>query len=144
MSLWFSVSTTYGAVSNICDFISDTPPNPEHITVELAFPVSHKIILDKFRQKLKGIPRQDGQTIVAVIDALASNPGVLLPWEDLTKICKEEGIYSLIDGAHAIGQIPLDMSVSDPDFFVSVSNTPESMEVLYKCRDNNTEFIELS
>ncbi|CCO29651.1 putative aminotransferase C660.12c [Rhizoctonia solani AG-1 IB] len=136
-----SFSTTYGAVSNICDFISDTPPNPEHMTVELAFPVSHKIILDKFRQKLKGIPRQDGQTIVAVIDALASNPGVLLPWEELTKICKEEGVYSLIDGAHAIGQIPLDMSVSDPDFFVSNCHkwlyAKRGAAVLYVAKRNN-------
>ncbi|CAE6409609.1 unnamed protein product [Rhizoctonia solani] len=114
-----SFSTTYGAVLNICEFVSDTPPNPEHVTVDLAFPISHKVILDKFRQKLKDIPRHDGQTIVAVIDALVSNPGVVLPWEALAKICKEEGVYSLVDGAHAIGQIPLDMTVSDPDFFVS-------------------------
>ncbi|KAJ1307787.1 hypothetical protein OPQ81_001873 [Rhizoctonia solani] len=114
-----SFSTTYGAVSNICEFFSDKPPNPEHVTVLLTFPVSHKDILDKFRQKLKEISRHDGQTVVAIIDALVSNPGVLLPWEELTKICKEERVYSLIDGAHAIGQVPLDLSLSKPDFFVS-------------------------
>ncbi|CAE6475772.1 unnamed protein product [Rhizoctonia solani] len=114
-----SFSTTYGAVLKICEFFADTPPNPEHITIPLTFPVSHKNILDEFRQKLKEIPRHDGQTVVAVIDALVSNPGVLLPWEQLTRICKEEGVYSLIDGAHAIGQIPLDLSLSNPDFFVS-------------------------
>ncbi|KAG8715538.1 hypothetical protein FRC11_003289 [Ceratobasidium sp. 423] len=114
-----SFSTTYGAVLKICDFLADQPPNPEHITVPLTFPTSHKDILNGFRQKLKEIPRHDGQTVVAIIDALISNPGVLLPWEELTKICKEEGVYSLIDGAHAIGQIPLDLSLSNPDFFVS-------------------------
>ena len=114
----------------ICEFFSDQPPNPEHITVSLSFPISHKDILDKFRQKLKEIPRHDGQTVVAVIDALASNPGVLLPWEELTKICKKEGIYSLIDAAHAIGQIPLDLSLSDPDFFVTVRDTSTLVRVL--------------
>ncbi|CAE6518061.1 unnamed protein product [Rhizoctonia solani] len=114
-----SFSTTYGAVSKICQYISEKSPNPEHISIQLAFPVSHKVILDEFRQKLRDIPRRDGQTIVAIIDALASNPGVLLPWEGLTNICKEEGVYSLIDGAHAIGQIPLDLAHSNPDFFVS-------------------------
>ncbi|CAE7095508.1 unnamed protein product [Rhizoctonia solani] len=114
-----SFSVTYGAVSKICHYISDKPPNPQHISIQLTFPVSHKVIIEEFRQKLRDIPRKDGQTIVAVIDALASNPGVQLPWEEMTKICKEEGIYSLIDGAHAIGQIPLDLSHSNPDFFVS-------------------------
>ncbi|ELU40633.1 lolT-1 [Rhizoctonia solani AG-1 IA] len=127
---WKKVTSTYGSVFNICEFVSDTPPNPEHITVDLAFPISHKAIVDKFRQKLQDIPRHDGQIIVAVIDALASNPGVHLPWEELTKVCKEEGIYSLIDGAHAIGQIPLDMSISDPDFFVSASDTSYLSRIL--------------
>ncbi|KAF8673990.1 PLP-dependent transferase [Rhizoctonia solani] len=128
-----SFTSTYGSVFNICEFVSDTPPNPEHITVDLAFPISHKAIVDKFRQKLQDIPRHDGQIIVAVIDALASNPGVHLPWEELTKVCKEEGIYSLIDGAHAIGQIPLDMSISDPDFFVSASDTSYLSRILRGC-----------
>ena len=116
-----SVSTTYGAVSKICEHTSDRSPNPQHISIPLTFPVSHKVIIEEFRQKLRDIPRRDGQTIVAVIDELVSNPGVFLPWEELTKICKEEGVYSLIDGAHAIGQIPLNLSLSSPDFFVSVS-----------------------
>ncbi|CAE6528091.1 unnamed protein product [Rhizoctonia solani] len=114
-----SFSTTYGAVSKICQYASDKLPHPQHISVLLAFPVSHRAIIEKFRQKLRDIPRRDGQTIVAIIDALASNPGVLFPWEEMINICREEGIYSLVDGAHAIGQIPLDLSRSNPDFFVS-------------------------
>ncbi|KAL5634711.1 hypothetical protein ACGC1H_002676 [Rhizoctonia solani] len=114
-----SFSTTYGAVSKICEYTSDKLPHPQHISIPLTFPVSHKAIIEEFRQKLRDIPRRDGQTIVAIIDALASNPGVLLPWEEMAKICKEEAVYSLIDAAHAIGQIPLDLSRSNPDFFVS-------------------------
>lgn len=82
--------------------------------------MSHADVVAKLREQLKNIPRQEGQTVVVVIDALVSNPGVLLPWEEMTKVCKEEGVYSLIDAAHAIGQVDIDLSVSQPDFFVSV------------------------
>ncbi|KAG8727152.1 hypothetical protein FRC12_022766 [Ceratobasidium sp. 428] len=114
-------STTYGAVYNIIEYISDTPPNPTHINIPLVFPMSHAAIVDKLRQQLKDIARHEGQTIVVVLDAIVSVPGVVLPWEDMVKVCKEEGAYSLVDAAHAIGQIKIDLAASQPDFFVTVS-----------------------
>ena len=27
-----------------------------------------------------------------------------LPWKELVQVCKEEGIWSLVDGAHSVGQ----------------------------------------
>ncbi|KAF8604139.1 PLP-dependent transferase [Ceratobasidium sp. AG-I] len=112
-------STTYGAVFNILEYIADTPPHPTHVNIPLEFPLSHAEVVIKLREQLKSLPRHEGQTVVVVIDALVSNPGVLLPWEEMTKVCKEEGAYSLIDAAHAIGQVDIDLAASQPDFFVS-------------------------
>ncbi|KAG8704522.1 hypothetical protein FRC08_002188 [Ceratobasidium sp. 394] len=112
-------STTYGAVYNIIEYISDTPPNPTHINIPLTFPTTHAAIVDKLRQQLRNIPRHDGRIVVVVLDAIVSVPGVLLPWEAMVEVCKEEGAYSLVDGAHAIGQIRLDLAASQPDFFVT-------------------------
>lgn len=39
----------------------------------------------------------------------------------MVKICREYGVYSLVDGAHLIGQIPIDVGSADPDFLISVS-----------------------
>ena len=46
----------------------------------------------------------------------------MLPWEELVAICKKEGIWSVVDGAHSIGQHPVDLSKTLPDFWVSVSS----------------------
>lgn len=56
-----------------------------------------------------------------VLDALTSNPGLLLPWERIAELCHKEGIMSLIDAAHTIGQqVDVNLSISKPDFWVSV------------------------
>jgi len=58
---------------------------------------------------------------VAIIDSIVSNPGVLMPWKELVKICKEEGIWSVIDAAHSIGQEQnIDLTEVAPDFWTSV------------------------
>jgi cysteine sulfinate desulfinase/cysteine desulfurase-like protein len=47
---------------------------------------------------------KDGNRFVAVIDSISSMPGVLLPWKELVKVCQEEGVWTIIDAAHSIGQ----------------------------------------
>lgn len=70
------------------------------------------------------------QKIVAVIDSIASNPGVLLPWKEMVVICKEEGVMSIIDGAHSIGQeLDINLGLAQPDFWVSVSTRTTTINV---------------
>lgn len=58
---------------------------------------------------------------MAIIDGIISNPGVLVPWKELVNICKEEGIWSVIDAAHSIGQEQnIDLTEAAPDFWTSV------------------------
>lgn len=49
-------------------------------------------------------------TRLAVFDAVTSNTAVALPLTQLIALCKRRGIAVLIDGAHALGQLPLDMT----------------------------------
>ncbi len=104
-------------------YIADVPPHPTLSIFHLTFPTTHATIIDKFRKHIKHIPRKNGQKIVAVIDSIVSNPGVKLPWREMVKVCKEFGIWSVIDGAHSIGQeLDLNLKDADPDFWVSVNN----------------------
>lgn len=47
--------------------------------------------------------------------------GVRLPWRQLCTLLKDRNILSLVDGAHELGQQPVDLGSADCDFYVSVS-----------------------
>jgi hypothetical protein len=95
---------------------------------------------------------------MVVADQIASNPGyvpakeqinesefesvtkltkfgrVCYPWEDIVALCRKYGVISLVDAAHAIGQVKTDVKRSDPDFWVSVSDV-ENQKVF--CADGS-------
>ncbi|THH11024.1 hypothetical protein EW145_g930 [Phellinidium pouzarii] len=101
-------------------YISDSPPHPQQNDLTMNFPTTASDILERFRAHLKGTPRQHGCKIVAVIDSIVSVPGALLPWKEMVEICKDEGVLSVIDAAHSIGQeTHIDLKKADPDFWIS-------------------------
>ncbi|KAH9939510.1 PLP-dependent transferase [Amylocystis lapponica] len=135
-------STTYGAIQCTAQYLADRTeqPRPTLHSVLYTFPMTHAEILERFRTQLRGIkelypnvefsdvpsdslPYVEGKAgknkFVAIIDSMTSNPGVLLPWKEIVQICKEEGVWSVIDGAHSVGQEVLNLKEAKPDFFVS-------------------------
>lgn len=122
---WYAATTTYYAISRTIRYLSDRsePPRPTPASLFLTFPTTSAQILASFRAKIREIKRANpnvdysdappdtagarnpgANKIVAVIDSISSNPGMALPWKELVQICKEEGVWSLIDGAHSVGQ----------------------------------------
>lgn len=59
------------------------------------------------------------QTAVAVFDHIVSSLAVVLPVARLCAICKRLGVVSVVDGAHAVGHIPLDLPSLGCDMYVS-------------------------
>ena len=68
--------------------------------------------------------RGERPKIIVVVDALSSNPGLLIPWERIVEVCKtHENVWTVVDAAHAIGQIVgVDLNKTQPDFFISVGS----------------------
>ncbi|KAH8811085.1 pyridoxal phosphate-dependent transferase [Xylogone sp. PMI_703] len=110
----------YGACGKTTEYLRESTHNSVAIReIPLTLPLEDVEILQAFKDAIETSRQLDRRPRLAIFDTIVSNPGVRLPFESLTSICCEEGILSLIDGAHAIGQIDLNIKTLDPDFFVS-------------------------
>lgn len=94
------------------------------VKIDLDLPSKQDQIIDQFRSALRREKEAckragKGSVKLAIFDTIVSMPGLLMPFEEMTKICREEGVLSMIDGAHGLGHIPIDLKKLDPDFFTS-------------------------
>ena len=55
----------------------------------------------------------------AILDHITSPTAVVLPLERVIGDLRKNGTRVLVDGAHAIGQVPLDLGALQPDWYVS-------------------------
>lgn len=122
-------STVYGACGNTIKFLLDyfgiIP-----IAIDLEYPLSDDDVVNKFASVFEAEKPK-----IAFFDTISSMPGVRVPFERLTALCKENHVISVIDGAHLVGAIPIDLGALDPDFFVSNLHkwlfVPRGCAVLY-------------
>ncbi|RUS33251.1 pyridoxal phosphate-dependent transferase [Jimgerdemannia flammicorona] len=161
------LSTIYEAMHQTLCYLCDTHEGVSLVCVEVAYPVSDDALVEAVEQVIEEEERKEdglvgGRIRIAIVDAISSQPGVRVPFERLVKVLKRHRILSLVDGAHAIGHIPLDLQELDPDFLVTnchkwlysvrgsavlyvprrwqVSVHPTSISIGYKDRDFQAEF----
>ena len=111
-------ATIYGACEKSVNYITETTP-AESKKIAYTYPVSDEWMCSAFEEAIKDIKASSKNPKVAIFDTIVSLPGVRMPFERLTALCRKHGVMSLIDGAHGVGHIPLDLGELDPDFFVS-------------------------
>ena len=116
-------SGVYGALEKTIDYLVETT-SAQSVRIELDLPQNDDLIVQLFHDTLKQQKREceqagKGQVRVAVFDTIVSMPGLRMPFERLVQLCREEGMLSLVDAAHGIGHIPLDLGGLDADFLVT-------------------------
>ena len=110
--------TVYGAIGKTIQAMEETTPAKGR-KVEYEFPITHDELVEKFRAEVKKVKSEGSTPKVAVFETVVSVPGIRFPFEDLVRVCREEGVLSLIDGAHGVGMFKLDLKELDADFFTS-------------------------
>ncbi|KAL4933373.1 putative aminotransferase family protein (LolT) [Aspergillus undulatus] len=115
--------------------------------VKYSFPLGEGELIERFKSVVEGIKRDGLTPKLAVFETVISNPGIRFPFERVTALCRELGILSLIDGAHGVGMISLDLGRLGMDFFTSNCHkwlyTPRSCAILY-VPERNQKFIRTS
>ncbi|KAF1995324.1 PLP-dependent transferase [Amniculicola lignicola CBS 123094] len=111
-------STIYGGCEKTVKYVTETT-KAKSVKVEYTFPVEDAWLVRAFKEKVQEVQSKGGKVKIALFDTVVSMPGVRMPFEELTKACKELGVLSLVDGAHGVGHIDLDLGKLDADFFVS-------------------------
>ncbi|MCE2391561.1 MAG: aminotransferase class V-fold PLP-dependent enzyme [Proteobacteria bacterium] len=104
--------TTYGgvreAVRHACRLAGAQP-----VSVRLPHPIrSPEAVLEALDAALPSGPG------LAILDHIVSETGAVLPVRELVRLCRERGLRVLIDGAHAPGQIQLDVPSYGADAYV--------------------------
>ncbi|OKL61718.1 hypothetical protein UA08_02442 [Talaromyces atroroseus] len=125
------LGTTYSACEKAVIHIVDTykpQDSVEAVKVDMRYPMSSDEILKRFEDAIshKGVR-------IALFDTVSSLPALRLPFEKMVSLCKKYNVLSLVDGAHGVGCIGLDMRSLDADFFLTVRwlYTPRSCAILH-------------
>jgi isopenicillin-N epimerase len=59
------------------------------------------------------------QTKLAILDHITSGTALVLPLAEMVAVCRERGVAVLVDGAHAPGQVPLDVPSIKADWYAA-------------------------
>jgi isopenicillin-N epimerase len=127
----------YPACRNTVLFLNETK-GISFKEVEIKLPVSNKEEI--INQIVEGV---NEKTKIALIDHISSLPGMIFPVKEITEELNKRGVEVLIDGAHAPGMIPLNISEIKPDYYTGNCHkwlcTPKGSAFLYvnKNKQNN-------
>jgi len=100
----------YGAVTNTARYVTRRRGASVRV-VEMPWPPEARAVLRAIEQGLT--PR----TRLAIVDHITSETAAILPIADVAASCRARGVPILADGAHAPGQLALDIGALGVDWY---------------------------
>jgi isopenicillin-N epimerase len=102
----------YGAIVNAAHYTAERT-GASVVTVKIPLPLAGtQVIVDRVEAALSR------RTRLAIFDHIASHSALVLPVAELSRVAHAAGAWVAIDGAHAPGQIALDLPAIGADWFV--------------------------
>lgn len=102
----------------------------KYVKQKIKFPLQSKE--DFIEQFFKGLT---SKTKIVFISQITSSTGLRLPVEEICSIAKQKGLFTFVDGAHAPGQIPVDLNTLQSDFYTGACHkwmlTPKGSSFLH-------------
>ena len=110
------LNLAYGMVKTTIKYVHDhdgsgAPAIEANVTV----PTTPKALLAVVEQALLKNP----SIRLATFSHITSIPAIILPIKELVALCHRRNVKVMIDGAHAMGQIPINVQDYDADFYVA-------------------------
>ena len=81
-----------------------------YVRAEIPLPLEGDVVEQLFA-------RRTARTRVVYVSHITSETGLLLPVEEIVSRAKAEGLVTIVDGAHAVAQVDLDLDRLDADFY---------------------------
>eukprot|EP00466_Bigelowiella_natans_P004748 jgi/Bigna1/74082/fgenesh1_pg.27_\ len=129
------LNIAYQMVKNTLSYVSDVR-HEQLLQVNITAPISPASIVAQVERALE---QHKGEVFLCAFSHIVSIPGAILPVAELTRLSHDNGALVLIDGAHALGQIPLNMTALNADFWVGNGHkwlySPKGSAVLWVRRD---------
>jgi isopenicillin-N epimerase len=104
--------------------------------IHTPLPIDSSDVVESFRSAISS------ETKVIYFSHITSATAQLLPVKELIQLCKERDLISVVDGAHAVGQVDLSIKRLDPDFYYSNIHkwlfAPKGTAFLYTKKEKQT------
>ena len=119
----------YNACNNAAHYAAEQT-GAKVVVAEIPFPLqSNADVLSAVEQQLTS------RTRILVIDHVTSPTGMLFPIHEIIALAHSRDVQVLVDGAHAAGMLPLDLTTMAPDYYTANHHkwlcAPKSSGFLY-------------
>ena len=103
----------YQACKNSIDYVSEKW-GAKVVTCHIPFPIDNADVA--YDAILSGV---SSRTVLALIDTVTSPTGLLMPFEKIVHDLESKGVHVMLDAAHGIGMIPLNLDRMGASFTTS-------------------------
>jgi selenocysteine lyase/cysteine desulfurase len=104
---------TYNATKNMVNNVSEKYKT-KILIQEIRFPINYNSILRDYEE----IINRNKNIKLIIIEHITSPTAILMQIKELINIARRNNIKILVDGAHAIGTLDLNMDLLKPDWYV--------------------------